>query len=410
MALTRRSFLIRSGVVGCSAAASPLLTKMSFAALPTDNRLVVIILRGGMDGLDVVQPYGDPEFAGLRPTLKTSEAGGAEDLDGFFALNAGLADLMPLWSKGDLAFAHAVSTPYRNKRSHFDGQDLLEAGTGMDALGRAGQDGWLNRMLQVMPGADPRSAFAIGREEMLLLTGAAPVSNWSPDTYLNLSAQSRRLLELVYQQDMLFQAAANEAMELAGTLEPDFGSENGGDAADMAMMKQRMTASLRKGAHKRVAEFAAARLRENSRVAAFSINGWDTHRGQAKALGSPLKKLSETILVLQKELGAIWEKTAVLAMTEFGRTVLENGTGGTDHGTGGAMLLAGGAIAGGRVFADWPGLSDSNLYQGRDLMPVMDVRAICAATMQGIFGLEKGLLENAIFPGLDMAATPRVTL
>lgn len=405
MKLSRRKFLQRTGVLGCSVAASPLLTPMSFAALPSKNRLVVIILRGGMDGLDVVQPYGDPAMAGLRPHLPFGEAGGSFDLDGFFALHPGLGGLMPLWAKGELAFVHAVSTPYRDKRSHFDGQDLLEAGLGMDALGRL-RDGWLNRMLQVMPGADPHTGFVVGREEMLVMAGNAPVANWSPDTYLALSSQSRRLLEMVYHDDPLFNAAVTEALELAGGLAPEamFGEP------DMAMMQQQMVASLKGGAHKRVARFAAARLREETRVAAFSINGWDTHKGQKRALKGALAKLSDTILILQKELGPIWDKTAVLAMTEFGRTARENGTRGTDHGTGGAMLLAGGAIAGGQVFGDWPGLHEGDLYKGRDLMPVMDVRSLSAAAIQGLFGLDKAVLESAVFPGLEMKAPPKIII
>ena len=408
MGLTRRKFLQRAGVLGCSAAASPLLTPMSFAALPSDNRLVVIILRGGMDGLDVVQPYGDPALAGLRPNLPFGESGGASDLDGFFSLHPALMGLIPLWAQGELAFAHAASTPYRNKRSHFDGQDLLEAGVGMDELGQL-RDGWLNRMLQVMPGADPHTGFAIGREEMLVMAGDMPVSSWSPDTHLNLSPQSRRLLELVYHDDPLFNAAVSEAMELAEVLEPKAGRAMDAEP-DMAMMQQQMVASLRGGAHKRVATFAAMRLRAETRVAAFSINGWDTHKGQKKALKGALAKLSDTILILQHELGEVWGKTAVLAMTEFGRTVRENGTRGTDHGTGGAMLLAGGAILGGQVFGDWPGLAEGNLYQGRDLMPLMDVRSLSASVIRGLFGLDVSALEGAVFPGLDMGAPPKVTL
>lgn len=407
MGMSRRKFLQRIGVLGCSAAASPLLTPMSFAALPTDNRLVVIILRGAMDGLDVVQPYGDANLAALRPGLKFGEAAGATDLDGFFSLHAGLARLMPLWNRGQLAFAHAASTPYRNRRSHFDGQDLLEAGLGLDGLGRI-RDGWLNRLLQVMPQTGPRSGFSIGREEMLVMTGEAAVSNWSPDTHLNLSAQSRRMFEQIYHDDPLFSASVTEAFELAEVLGSTTGVEFSGDSADM--MQQQMMASLRGGTHKRVAAFAANRLREDTRVAAFSINGWDTHNNQAKALKGSLSRLADTILILQRELGDVWGKTAVLAMTEFGRTAHENGTRGTDHGTGGAMLLAGGAIVGGKVFGAWPGLADGDLYQGRDLKPLMDVRAVSAMVMQGLLGLDRAALEGVIFPGLDMAGMPRFTL
>ena len=404
MSISRRKFLLQTGILGCSAAASPLLTPMSFAALPSDNRLIVIILRGGMDGLDVVQPYGDAAMADLRPTLKFGEDGGASDLDGFYALHPALSNLMPLWDKGELGFAHAVSTPYRDKRSHFDGQDLLEAGLGMDGLGRV-KDGWLNRMLQALPGADPHTGFAIGREEMLLLAGDAQAMSWSPDTHLTLSAQSKRLLEMVYHDDPLFNAAVGEAFELSAALENDVAK-----GADLKAVQKQLMASLKGGSHNRVAAFAANRLLADTRVAAFSINGWDTHDNQGKVLKGALKKLSETILTLRRELGGVWGKTAVLAMTEFGRTARENGTKGTDHGTGGAMLMAGGAIAGGKVFGNWPGLAEPDLYQGRDLAPSMDVRAFSAAAMQGLFGIEKNLLQDAIFPGLDMELSPKIIL
>ena len=404
MSISRRKFLLQTGILGCSAAASPLLTPMSFAALPSDNRLVVIILRGGMDGLDVVQPYGDAAMADLRPTLKFGEAGGASDLDGFYALHPALSNLMPLWDKGELGFAHAVSTPYRDKRSHFDGQDLLEAGLGMDGLGRV-KDGWLNRMLQALPGANPHTGFAIGREEMLLLAGDAQAMSWSPDTHLALSAQSKRLLEMVYHDDPLFNAAVGEAFELSAALENDVAK-----GVDLKAVQKQLMASLKGGSHNRVAAFAANRLLADTRVAAFSINGWDTHDNQGKVLKGTLKKLSETILTLRRELGGVWGKTAVLAMTEFGRTARENGTKGTDHGTGGAMLMAGGAIVGGKVFGKWPGLAESDLYQGRDLAPSMDVRAFSASAMRGLFGFEKSLLQDAIFPGLDMESAPEIIL
>ena len=404
MSISRRKFLLQTGILGCSVAASPLLTPMSFASLPSDNRLVVIILRGGMDGLDVVQPYGDTAMADLRPTLKFGEDGGAFDLDGFYALHPALSDLMPLWNKGELGFAHAVSTPYRDKRSHFDGQDLLEAGLGMDGLGRI-RDGWLNRMLQALPGADRHTGFAVGREEMLLMAGDAQAMSWSPDTHLALSTQSKRLLEMVYHDDPLFNSAVDEAFELSAVLNSE--AKQGGD---LKVVQKQLMASLKAGSHNRVAAFSANRLLADTRVAAFSINGWDTHDNQGRVLKGALKKLSETILTLRNELGNVWGKTAVLAMTEFGRTARENGTKGTDHGTGGAMLMAGGAIAGGKVFGKWPGLAESDLYQSRDLAASMDVRAFSASAMRGLFGFEKSLLQDAVFPGLDMKSAPEIIL
>ncbi len=393
--LSRRSLLTRSTLIGCSLAASPLLTPLSFAAAPWDARLVVIILRGGMDGLDVVQPYGAAEFMEARGGLSVGPDKGAFDLDGFFALHPALGSLMPLWGQGDLGFVHATSTPYRDKRSHFDGQDLLEAGT--STLDGA-RDGWLNRMLQNLPGVETHTAYSIGRGEMQVLTGAAEVADWSPDADLVMSPQTMSLAELVMQDDPEFQAALAEALLLSkGSNEVGMVENSEGD------MQMSVPAISRGKAHVKVAEFAAEQLRADTRVASFSINGWDTHNKQGRTLAPALKRLADTILTLQSELGAvIWQKTAIVAMTEFGRTVRVNGTGGTDHGTGGAMVLAGGAIRGGRVYGDWPGLAEVDLFNRRDLMPTSDVRASAAWLMRGLTGLDVSALEGRVFPGLQM--------
>ena len=382
--LDRRAFLLRSGLIGCSLAASPLITPVSFAATPGENRLVVIILRGGMDGLDVVQPYGDPGYARLRPRL----AGPVDhDLDGFFALHPGLAALMPLWTAGELSFVHAVSTPYRDKRSHFDGQDLLEAGT--TDLVPGNRSGWLNRLLSTVPGTTGETAYAIGTGELQILSGPEDVANWTPQSRLDISSQADQLLELLYREDPAFSAAFAEAKALSSE----------GDARK------------RRGGHKAIAEFAASRLADEARIAAFSLNGWDTHKKQGRNLGRALKQLSETLLTLKDRLPAnVWQKTAVVAMTEFGRTARENGTDGTDHGTGGAMLLAGGALQGGKVIGDWPGLGAQDLYAERDLMPTRDVRAHAAWVMRGLFGLDATTLETTIFPGLDLGGDPKLIL
>lgn len=379
-AVSRRDFLARTGLIGCSLAASPLLTPVSFAAAPWDTRLVVIILRGGMDGLDVVQPYGDPAFAKLRGSLALGPEAGAYDLDGYFALHPSLAPLIPMWEAQQLSFVHAVSTPYRDKRSHFDGQDLLEAGTTSLAGVR---DGWLNRMLQAVPGVTSRTAYAVGRSDMRLLQGKAEVANWSPDADLNMSPQAVRLLELVTESDPALHAALAEAQVLSDL----------GDDVDRRG----------KRSHVQIAEFTASRLSDEARIAAFSLNGWDTHGGQPRFIDAALTRLSETLLTLRGKMrGDTWRKTAVVAMTEFGRTARQNGTQGTDHGTGGLMILAGGAIKGGRVFGRWPGLGPGDLYQDRDLMPTGDVRAHAAWVMRGLTGVDRHVLESAVFPGLDM--------
>ncbi len=379
--MDRRVFLKGLGLAGCSAAAHPLLTTLTLAegglALG-DNRLVVIILRGAMDGLDVIQPRGDAGFATARAGLTSP----ATDLDGFFALNDGLSGLSPLWQAGQLAFVHATSTPYRDKRSHFDGQDLLEAGTGTDLAPMAQRDGWLNRLLQVIPGAGSETAWAVGREAMPVLAGPARTQSWAPDQDLRLTQAAQALLEHVYHDDPLFRDAASAAFDLAG------GAADGKDIDP-------------------IVDFAAERLRGTARIAAFSQSGWDTHKGQGGAIQRPLERLQRSILRLQTGLGPeVWGKTVVLAMTEFGRTVRANGSGGTDHGTGGAMLAAGGAVRGGKVFGDWPGLAEADLYDRRDLMPTSDVRDWAAQVLAGLYGLDRAVLEGTVFPGLRMEASP----
>lgn len=391
--MQRRDFLRGLGLIGCSAAAHPWLTTVTLAGSDGgrplgDHRLVVMILRGAMDGLDVVQPQGAAEYAGLRPTLRRPDA---PDLDGYFRLHPALSGLMPLWQAGDLGFVHATSTPYRDKRSHFDGQDMLEAGTGMDVPLAAVRDGWLNRLLQTQSGLTSETAYAIGVDAVPLLAGAAPVREWAPDTRLALTPQAQTLLERVYHDDPLFRDAALEAIALAAT----------GD--DMAMLP-----GARGGKPsdvERLVDYAAGRLMQDTRIAAFSLAGWDTHRGQAATLPRSLSGLQAAILRLQARLGPqVWGKTVVLAMTEFGRTARENGTGGTDHGTAGVMVMAGGALRGGRVLGDWPGIGEGALYQGRDLMPTSDVRAWAAQVLRGLYGIDRGVLETVVFPGLDIGA------
>ncbi|PIB26583.1 twin-arginine translocation pathway signal [Amylibacter kogurei] len=407
---SRRKFLINTAALGCSAAASPLITPVTFASAPWDNRLVVIVLRGAMDGLDVVRPYGDKMFAQHRPDLAKTDA---IDLDGFYGMHSGLSDLAPLWDQGQLAFAHAVSTPYRNKRSHFDGQDLLEAGyASLDERRQLGSSGWLNRMLTLVPNVETETAYAVGQDDLLLLQGDAPHASWAPGRSLLMSAQGQLLLNRMYESDPLFHASAEVAIELTEDLMAI--GDMDGMMEEMDSMQDQMKANnqaiklaKRAGA---LAEFAADRLNEDSRIAAFSIGGWDTHRNQKVVIQKPLSQLSTAILTLREKLGANWDKTAVLCMTEFGRTVRQNGTQGTDHGTGGAMLMAGGAIRGGQVYGNWPGLADENLFNNRDLLPTADVRSYGAIAMRHLFGISPNDLERVVFPGLDIVDDPRFIL
>jgi len=263
--MDRRTFL----GAACCAAASPLVTPVVFAAAPGENRLVVIVLRGGLDGLGVVQPHGDRGFWALRPGLGLDPRTGLADLDGFFGLHPAFDAMMGMWRAGDLGFVHAVSTPYRHKRSHFDGQDFLENGGG-DADGSLtpGRDGWLNRALGQIPGANAEYAMAVGQGHLMLLHGKTPAAAWSPTNELSLSNDERMLLTRLYGGDPLFASALEGAVML---------SDADGKAA-------------RRESGKTLAAFAARRLNGASRIAAFSLGGWDTHRRQDRAIARPARQ------------------------------------------------------------------------------------------------------------------------
>ena len=382
MLFSRRSFLIAG-----TAAASLLGTRVGFAAAPGENRLVVIVLRGAMDGLDVVRPLGDRDLRGLRPKLTAGAYDAPLDLDGFFALNPGAGALMPLWQAGELGFAHAVATPYRAQRSHFVGQDLLE--TGGPAGAAPGTSGWLNRALGRIPGASPELAVTIGREPMLILEGDAPARQWLPAADSTLSGQGEALLTRLHAADPAFAESFRQALMLRAETDAEriVGKDDKRD---------------------QLGAYVAARLNAEARIAAFSLGGWDTHHNQAPALERRLGVLSDTILALKTGLAGNWGSTLVLAMTEFGRTARENGSGGTDHGTGGAVLLAGGALRGRRVMGRWPGLSETALYGKRDLMPTGDLRAYAGWALHDLFGVATAEIEGAVFPALDLGPSPRL--
>jgi len=373
--LSRRGFLAGA----CCAAAAPVLTPVTFAAMPGDNRFVTIILRGAMDGLDLVQPYGDPAYAALRPRLGLTPGAGLLDLDGFFGLNPAASALMPLWRAGELSFVHAVSTPYRDQRSHFDGQDMLETG-GNDKSERTG---WLNRTLAVIPRSDARKAIDINTSMELILSGPNEADSWSSQSNFALADDEIAFLDRLYAGDEAFARAMAEAKKTDMSADSLYGDEKrGAGIADMARL-------------------AGGMLREDYRIASFSINGWDTHVGQKVQFAKAVNGLAAAITTLKDAMGEdVWRKTVVLAMTEFGRTARENGTNGTDHGTGGLAVLAGGAVPGGKVLGTWPGLADDRLLDRRDLMPTGDVREVAAAMLYRQFGIDPDDLTAKVFPGL----------
>jgi uncharacterized protein (DUF1501 family) len=375
--LSRRGFLASA----CCLAAAPIFTPVSFAAMPGDNRFVTIVLRGAMDGLDLVQPYAEPGFAALRPTLALTPDKGLLDLDGHFGLNPAAADLMPLWRAKELAFVHAVSTPYRDQRSHFDGQDMLESGGEHVAEEKTG---WLNRALAVIPRSDARKAIDVNTSTELILTGPNNVDVWASDSNLGPAKDEMQFLMRLYAGDPAFAKAMDEAMRAnSASMMAEPSGQRGEKITDVAALAGNM-------------------LKGDYRIASFSITGWDTHVGQLGQFKRPVQDLAQAITTLKATMGAdLWSKTVVLAMTEFGRTVRENGSGGTDHGTGGCAVLAGGAIDGGRILGRWPGLADGALLDDRDLMPTADVRELAAAMLYRQFDVSAEDLTGKIFPGLS---------
>jgi uncharacterized protein (DUF1501 family) len=374
--LSRRGFLASA----CCLAAAPILTPLTFASMPGDKRFVTIVLRGAMDGLALVQPYGDAGFAAFRPTLALTPEAGLIDLDGHFGLHPSAADLMPLWRSRELAFVHAVSTPYRDQRSHFDGQDMLESGGEHVSEEKTG---WLNRALAVIPRSDARKAIDVNTSTELILTGPNNVDVWASDSNLGPARDEMQFLQRLYAGDPAFAKAMEEATRAnSASMVAEPGGPRGQKVADVAALAGNM-------------------LKGDYRIASFSITGWDTHVGQIGQFKRPVQDLTEAINTLKSTLGPdIWSKTVVLAMTEFGRTVRENGSGGTDHGTGGCAVLAGGAIDGGRILGRWPGLGDQQLLDERDLAPTSDVRELAAAMLYRQFDVTVDDLTAKIFPGV----------
>ena len=365
-------------------AATATLPRLSLAALPgSERRLVFVFLRGGLDGLSAVPAYGDPDFVARRGELAIAPpgtAGGALKLDDFFGLNPYLGEMHKLYETRELAVLHAVASPYR-ERSHFDGQNLLENGT-VKPFGR--DAGWLSVALAEATGA---SGVALGPSIPLLLRGPASVTSWSPSALPTPDPDLLERLAQLYRDDPLLAKPLAAARQANGMME-------GNDARAMGGGAQSVTA-LAKAAGTFLAK------PDGPRVATIDFGGWDSHAnqiGEYSPLTRNLRLLDRTVTTLKSSLGDVWKQTAVLIVTEFGRTVAINGSRGTDHGTAGAAFVAGGVVRGGRVIADWPGLSDRALHEGRDLRPTLDLRALLKAALVAQLGLGDAPLETKVFP------------
>ena len=387
MTVHRRSFLL--GLGGAVALGG---TRMALAEGPAgDRRLVVVMLRGALDGLAAVAPYGDPGFAPLRgphAPPEPGQEGGTLDLGGFFGLHPALPKLHALYRADQAMVLHAIAGPWRS-RSHFEAQDFLECG----ATQRL-PDGWLNRALAALPAEAPgaaRRGLALGIDVPLVLRGPVRVGSFAaqarvrPDTHV-LAALARlhradRELGPAFAEGL--RARGFSAGVLAGTEPPPPGTSG---FVTLAGSAGRLLADPR-----------------GPRVAALELGGWDTHATQGPRLIGALRTLDDGLDALRLGLGAAWAQTAVLVMTEFGRTARINGTQGTDHGTAGVAFLLGGAVRGGRVVADWPGVSPAHLFENRDLAPTLDLRRVAKGLLADHLGLGEPALLRA-FPNSRDAA------
>ena len=388
--LPRAGLTRRHTLLGLSSVFATSGVSLAVAAAPTERRLVVILLRGALDGLAAVPPYGDPGLMSLRPELVPPQPGqpnGMLDLGGFYGLHPALAGAHALYQANELLVVHAVAGNYRD-RSHFEAQDFLESG----ADHRLGS-GWLNRATANIPApaheASPREAIAkavaVGGSVPLLLRGPAEVANWAPHGFSEPGAHLYETILALHRADPVTGPAI-----AAGLRDRGFGASVMGDGEKGG----------RKFAFPALASAAGAMLRapNGPRVAALELGGWDTHAGQRNRLNQPLGELDQGLTALKTALGPAWRETAVLVMTEFGRTARMNGTQGTDHGTAGVAFLAGGAVAGGKVVANWPGVKEGQLYENRDLAPMTDLRARTKGGLAGHLGLNQHAL-NVVFPG-----------
>jgi len=390
--LTRRSFLYASTLTGISS----LLPRVSFANADTDARFVFIILRGAMDGLAAVAPYGDGNYQRMRGELSLPTPGaesGALKLDGMFALNPALPNFYTRYQACELLVFHAIASPYR-ERSHFDGQDLLENGT---SVPHGALNGWLNRALQAMPAARQRDteqyAMAFSQNIPLVLRGDTRVGSWAPSRLPELESDTLQRIADLYSTDPYFSTRLQAAMQA------DAMAQTGENANNM---QGGQVGYGRNNQLNAIVGAAGRMLREANgpRIAVMEATGWDTHANQGAERGllfTRLNGLDQAIESLRQELGETWQHTAVLVATEFGRTVAVNGTRGTDHGTATCAFLIGGAVQGGRIVADWPGLSTGNLYQGRDLKPTLDLRSVCKGVLNEHLGVNEGALEQTVF-------------
>ncbi len=372
----RRSFVKQMCMGGLATFTLPGVT---FAQVKQQGRFVFVLLRGGFDGLAAVVPYGDDSYAGLRRGFAFEEPE-LFPLGSLFGLAPGLSPLRDLWQANELVALHAMAIPYRT-RSHFDGQAILE--TGIDRpVGSS--DGWMNRLLQVMAGQ--RSGIAIAAGMPRSLTGTFEVQTWSPTQLGVVDDGYLQRLGALYRGDKALSGRFEAAIQQQDTVGEEPMARGNARRSGVGAIMQAAARILRQD--------------DGPNIAAMEFSGWDTHANQGLAGGALdrlLAQLAEGLMTFRTDMGAAWANTTVVVMTEFGRTARPNGTRGTDHGTAGAGFVLGPKVAKSIAYADWPGLDDRSLFEGRDLKPTIDVRSVLKASIAGTFDLTRTQTDR-VFP------------
>lgn len=392
--LNRREVLRTAGF-GAIALSVPTL---SFAKANTDARFVLVILRGAVDGLALAAPYGDGKYDGVRGELaipKPGVDGGLLKLDGLFGLHPSLPGVFDCYKNNHALIVHAIASPYRS-RSHFDGQDVLE--NGASDVG-AIRDGWLNRALEPLGGSlGNESAIALAQNTPLVLRGDNSVSSWAPSKLPDADDSTLARLQDLYAHDEFFATRLAQALNSSAIAEGVTGMSSTKPSRNVVKQMQTLMGAA--------ARFLTAA--DGPQIAVLESGGWDTHANQGSSTGplaSRLSGLDAGLIALREGLGTAWSNTVVAVVTEFGRTVHVNGTRGTDHGTATAAMLLGGAVEGGRVIADWPGLGNAELYEARDLRPTSDIRSLFKGILNDHLELPIAFINKTVFPD-SVAAKP----
>jgi uncharacterized protein (DUF1501 family) len=406
--MRRRDFL------RCSAAAGGLsLFPFGSGAWALQNpaagqeRLVVVLLRGAIDGLNVVIPYTDAEYYSLRPTIavaRPGQSGGAIDLDRQFALHPALDSLIPIWKERSLAFVHACGSPDES-RSHFQAQAFMESGTpGVLTT----QDGWMNRALAAVPGKHaPTEAVNFGKTLPKILEGAIPVASIPTHDYGGRRQAETSTLDPVTQAVFDRMYAGNDPISVAYH---EGRAAHSQLTADLArdMTEAAAGAPSPRGFPQDSAKLCQLMKQDPTiQLAFFALSGWDTHVREGDAQGqlaNHLRPLGEGLAQLRTGLGNVYGRTVVLVMSEFGRTARENGNGGTDHGHGNAMWVMGGPVNGGKVYGQWPGIDEESLHEQRDLAVTTDFRTVVGAVLKDHLKLTTQQIDT-VFPGTAKGAT-----